>query len=476
MTLSISRQKNDLLLLASLVLLELSTAVVPMAIYMKGDRPFAVFISSRPGILFLLAVATIVVTGAVLVHQFLAHKRSPSGHFPMIVTVNLVTVILIVVTGEVALRAVSRSSVEGETVGGVVLKPKNWDTFVQHYRQLNNRAGGDFSYLVYDDLMGWTVGPNRRSANGLYRSSVEGIRASEEGVSFARSEGGTRIALIGDSHTFGEDVKYEETWGYFLEKELGPEFQVLNFGVSGYGLDQMFLRYEKDIRRWKPRIVIFGFTSHDTERTMFVYPFISFPEWDMPFSKSRFILRDGELANINAPAPAPEAIFSRASIVNLSALEYHRGYTQSDWERRFYHLSYLARLFVSWVPRWTIEHSDVSEKALVTVNASILKAFTRSTMEAGAIPLIIYFPNKEELEKGNSPVTNGKRALQEAGIAYTDLTSCLLPLNAADLYVPAHRHYSSQGNAVVANCLHKVVNEALARSHEPKPAAVHTHR
>ena len=476
MTLSISRQKNDLLLLASLILLELSTAVVPMAIYMKGDRPFAEFLSSRPGILFLLATATIVVTGAVLVHQFLAHKRSPSGHFPMIVTVNLVTVILIVVTGEVALRAVSRSSVEGETVGGVVLKPKNWDTFVQHYRQLNNRAGGDFSYLVYDDLMGWTVGPNRRSANGLYRSSVEGIRASEEGVSFARPEGGTRIALIGDSHTFGEDVKYEETWGYFLEKELGPEFQVLNFGVSGYGLDQMFLRYEKDIRRWKSRIVIFGFTSHDTERTMFVYPFISFPEWDMPFSKSRFILREGELANINAPAPAPEVIFSRASIVNLSALEYHRGYTQSDWERRFYHLSYLARLFVSWVPRWTIEHSDVSEKALVTVNASILKAFTRSTVEAGAIPLIIYFPNKEELEKGNSPVSNGKRVLQEAGIAYTDLTSCLLPLNAADLYVPAHRHYSSQGNAVVANCLHKVVNEALARSHKPKPAAVHTHR
>src|SRR6478736_4716947 len=306
-----SRQKSDFLLLASLFLLELSIAVVPMAIYMKGDRPFAVFFSSRPGAVFLLAVAGIAAAGAVIVQQFLAHRRSRSGHFPMVVAMNLVTLMLILVSGEIAIRAASRSSPEGERVGSAVLKPKNWEAVVQHYRQVIDRAGGDLSYLVYDDLMGWTVGPNRRSANGLYRSSSEGIRASEEGAPFARSAGRTKIALTGDSFTFGEDVKYEETWGYFLEKELGSEFQVLNFGVSGYGLDQMFLRYEKDIRRWKPRIVIFGFTSHDTERTMFVYPFISFPGVDMPFSKSRFILRDGELANINAPAPAPKAIFSR---------------------------------------------------------------------------------------------------------------------------------------------------------------------
>ena len=82
---SMSRQKSDLLLLASLFLLELSIAVVPMAIYMKGDRPFTLFLSSKPGTVFLLAVATILVAGAVILHQFLASKRSPSGHFHLIV-------------------------------------------------------------------------------------------------------------------------------------------------------------------------------------------------------------------------------------------------------------------------------------------------------------------------------------------------------------------------------------------------------
>ena len=77
-------------------------------------------------------------------------------------------------------------------------------------------------------------------------------------MSFASPTGKTRIALVGDSFTFGEDVTYEETWGYFLEKELGSQFQVLNFGVAGYGVDQSFLRYEKDVRKWKPKIVIFA--------------------------------------------------------------------------------------------------------------------------------------------------------------------------------------------------------------------------
>jgi hypothetical protein len=196
---------------------------------------------------------------------------------------------------------------------------------------------------------------------------------------------------------------------------------------------------------------------------MFVYPFLSFPEWNMPFSKSRFVLRNDELVNVNLPPLLPAAIFSRGSIFDLPSLEYHREYRDSDWQKSIYHLSYLVRLFVSRVPRWTAESSPVSDEALLAVNASILKAFTRSAMQAGTIPLIVYFPNKEELEKPSATLTMGKRVLQEAGIAYTDLTSCLLKVNPDDRFGPASRHYSPQGNASVGNCLHTVVNEALAQ-------------
>jgi len=457
-------QKNNLLLLASLFVWELSIACMPMAIYMKGDKPFAVFLSSKPGMVFLLAIAAFLIAGAVLIHQYLASRRSSSRHFRLIVMMNLITVILIAVTGEIAIRAGSSNSHDGEKIGEVILMPKNWETVALHYHQLLDEVGGDLSYQVYDDLMGWTIGPDRRSANGLYFSSSEGIRAPHERVTFAQIAGKTRIALVGDSFTFGEDVRYEETWGYFLEKAVGSDFQLLNFGVPAYGVDQTYLRYEKDARKWNPKIVIFGLISHDLVRTMSVYPFIGFPDWNMPFSKSRFILRDGELTNVNVPPLTPENIFCRRSISELPLLEYQRGYRQSDWQRSLYHLSYLARLFVSQFPRWSSVNPDVTDEALASVNAAILKGFTRSAAQAGAIPLVVYFPSKAELEEPSSSLSTGKRVLQQADIAYIDLTSCLLKLNSADRFVPLKHHYSPQGNATVANCLHKVVNEALTPS------------
>ena len=342
--------------------------------------------------------------------------------------------------------------------------PKNWEKVALHYRQLLDQSTGRLSYLVYDDLLGWTVGPNRRSVDGRYWSSSEGIRAPHEGVTFAKLGGKTRIALVGDSMTFGEEVTYEDTWGYFLEKALGPEFQVLNFGVGGYGVDQAYLRYEKDVRMWNPKIVIFGFISHDVIRSMIVYPFLTFRHWDFPFSKPRFILRDGEIARLNVPPLAPDALFSRGSISELPFLEHDRGYKQSDWEKSLYHLSYLARLFVTSFPRWSAENPDVSDEAMVSVNASILKAFVRSAEQAGATPLVVYFPEgNAEFARPSFPLSIGKRVLQQAGVAYIDPTSCLLELNPDDRFARGG-HYSPKGNAAIANCLHNVVHQALAEA------------
>ena len=84
-------------------------------------------------------------------------------------------------------------------------------------------------------------------------------------------ESGGRIALVGDSFTFGEEVRYEETWAYFLSQYLEGEHQVLNYGIPGYGLDQAYLRYLRDVRPLHADIVVLGVISHDIERTMTVY-------------------------------------------------------------------------------------------------------------------------------------------------------------------------------------------------------------
>jgi hypothetical protein len=167
---------------------------------------------------------------------------------------------------------------------------------------------------------------------------------------------------------------------------------------------------------------------------------------------------------MNVPPLTPDAIFSRESISELPFLEYDRSYSQSDWQERLYHLSYLARLFVSRFHPSSPVSPDVSDEALVTVNAEILKAFVRSAEKAGTIPLVVYFPTKNELENPSAPLPSGKRALQLAGLAYTDTTPCLLEMNPMDRFVPSRRHYSPNGNAAVANCLLNVVRKGLAQT------------
>ena len=457
-----SLSTRDVVLFASLFLLESSIAIMSTALYMKGERSFEAFLSSRPGLAFLFTVFTFLVSSAGIIHMYLDRKRLQLRHFHLIVTMNLVTVLLILVTSEVAMRLLCRPSPQGETLGSMVLAPKNWGGVARANRQLLDEAATRLSYLIYDDLMGWTVGSNRKSANGLYYSSSEGLRAPHEGVSFANFTGKARIGLVGDSFTFGEEVVYEDTWGHLLEKALGSEYQVLNAGVGSYALDQAFLRFEKDVRQWNPKVVIFSFISHDVERTMRVYPFLSFPEWNLPFSKPRFILRDGTLKRLNVPPLASDAIFSRESVFELPFLEYDKGFSPDRWEEHAPHLSYLARTFVTMFPQWHPRSPDVTDEALVSVNASIVKAFVQSATEAGIIPMVVYFPQAKDLQEPRLPPL-GKQVLQRADITYTDLTACLLTVSPQKRFAPG-THYSREGNAAVAKCLVDDVRRALAQA------------
>jgi hypothetical protein len=441
---------------------------MPMAMYMKGDRPFSVFLLSKPGIVFIQAIAILPIVCAVIIQQYLVSSRSSAHHFSWIVIINLATVTLLLGAVEIIIRGNSSRSKEGEAFLGRVLLPKNWEKVALHHRELIEVIGhgsGPLSYMMNDDLLGWTVAPN--AGGGLYWSNSEGIRAPRNGVKHVKLTGSTSIALLGDSVTFGQEVAYEDTWGNFLEKALGPEVRVMNFGVGGYAVDQAYLRYQRDVQKWKPKVVIYGFMAHAAVRTMMVYPFISLPNLDFPFSKPRFILHDGELKAVNVPALSPATIFSRETISDLPFLDYDAGYKQSEWQRKLYHFSYLARLCVSKFTDWTAMNPDVSDEALVSVNTSIFKSFVRAIVKSGAIPIVLYFPQTQELDTPSSSVPIGKRVLDEANIAYIDMTPCLLRLKPADRVVPSGAHYSSQGNAVIANCLLPVVNQALADSKSP---------
>ena len=75
-----------------------------------------------------------------------------------------------------------------------------------------------------------------------------------------------RIVLaVGDSFTFGDEVRDDETWPAHLQQLLGR--RVLNAGVSGYGFDQIVMRAERVVADKHPSAVVVSFIADDVLRT-----------------------------------------------------------------------------------------------------------------------------------------------------------------------------------------------------------------
>jgi len=73
-----------------------------------------------------------------------------------------------------------------------------------------------------------------------------------------------RIVVLGDSVTFGDGVRFEDTWTYLLEKRLkewnpSVDWQVWNLGVPGYDLSMQYRTLMELAPSFKPDLVIEGF-------------------------------------------------------------------------------------------------------------------------------------------------------------------------------------------------------------------------
>lgn len=437
------------------------------AIYRLGDKQISTFLASRPGLLGLAALLIGMASGTIIVYHYRQSRRCRSKQFAPTVILNLISVVGLLLLGELAVRALSIQTPEGATFMTIALRPQSWGDTVERNREILRRSGADRALLVYDPLMGWTVGPNRRSADGLSFSSNEGIRSPRPNMAFANQPAIYRIALVGDGRTFCLDVSYEESWGFQLEHALGPKFQVLNFGVSGYGLDQSYLRYYQDVRPWHPDVVLLGFSPPNLYRTLSVYSFVGFPQLRYPFAKPRFVLTGGQLAALNVPPLTPEAIIATNSITDLPFVDYDRGYNPVDWEWSYYHRSYILRLLISLSPRWPVPNQQTSDEAVLSVSTALLRSFIQVAMADGSTPLVVYLPAPIELNAASPHSEKARRILQSAGITPIDLTPTLLKLSALDRFV-TDSHYSPRANMAIAQRLREVVLDHVSRAGWPR--------
>ncbi len=463
----------DVPTLVTLFVLEASFVILFTALYKKGDRPLVDFFASRAGVLGLIALAGLLGALVFVVARLRLGLDDRVERLRRTAAVNLLSVAAILGTSELLIRTISVRTSGVTTFMGVRLLPRDWHEVAAHNRKVLTEARLVGSYLVFDRMLGWDVGQSRSSVNGLYFSSAEGIRSSRSGETFAKSPAKSRVALVGDSYTFGLEVSYEDSWGHQLERELGEDVQVLNFGVNGYGVDQAYLKYCQRVRAWHPDVVIFGVVDHDLERTMGVYAFLTFPESDLSFPKPRMVFdRQGRLAALNVPLLRPEDIFSTPMIGRLPFIDFDLRYDAWEWEWHWYHLSYLVRFLQSRFPRWQVTTPEVSDNEMARVNEELIRSFVRVALDDGAIPVLVYLPGQTRFRELASSIKEGpaQKLLDAAHVPYVDMTPCVERVEEGDRFVT--RHYSRIASTAIARCLRDVVRERLALYHNTPPERV----
>jgi hypothetical protein len=374
--------------------------------------------------------------------------------------ITLTSIVMAFVLGEATIRLLAVQTPAGPTVLDTILLPRSWSDERTRYRDLLKQM--PTSYWVPDELLGWTVGPNRGS--GMYCSSSEGIRSVAPNIRYADRQPQHRIATVGDSFTFALDVPFEASWPNRLEQQLGSTVQVLNFGVAAYGVDQAYLRYLRDVRPWHPDVVVLGFIQPDLFRSLGVYSFVSHPQWAFPFAKPRLIVdAAGTVRSLNVPVPSPQEIFSVNAITDLQFIEYDPGFEPMEWRWRTYYHSYLVRFVLSRL-RGSPEERDRTSREAIALNAAIIASFSKVAEGEGSTPLVVYFPSRSDFPEPRREKAAILTLLRERGIRYEDLTSCVGKLGVSELFSETSRHYSAKGNERVSTCLYPMLRDYLSRA------------
>ena len=87
----------------------------------------------------------------------------------------------------------------------------------------------------------------------IYKINSQGLRDKE--YDFKKPKNKTRILAFGDSFTFGEGIEYGERFTDIIEKSF-QNLEVINFGVPGYGLDRILIKFATEGLKYFPDYVI----------------------------------------------------------------------------------------------------------------------------------------------------------------------------------------------------------------------------
>lgn len=295
-------------------------------------------------------------------------------------------------------------------------------------------------HVQYDPTLGWINSP------GLELPDFYGPGASlvinEQSfrhrgrVPAEIPPGKMRILCAGDSFTLAIGVGDDRTWCRLLET-ADARLETVNLGEAGYGLDQIYLKYEERGLALQHDVLLFAFIQDDFARmrtTRFLL-----------YQKPMLIADERGLRRVNVPVPQT----SRLALWLRRNDDIVGGLRVVDLGRR------IAGRFGGTGG----SHMKLTEEQARAVIEALLDRIRQGCRERGCLPLFVYL--KQDL-KHNPDVERWRRFMAEQldrrGMEFIDLAREMdeLPREEQKLLFDAEwGHYSEKGNAHVQQAIYR---------------------
>lgn len=232
----------------------------------------------------------------------------------------------------------------------------------------------------------------------------------------------TCVSLYGDSFTWSDQVEDAEAWSNVLSTMIGC--RASNFGVSGYGTDQMLLRFKKNTQD-NAHVVFLNHFSGDIRRNVNRMRNLM-AESDSEFIqlKPRFILDDGSLKLIPLYEPRidqlKEFLTSPERFLDFEYFLPESG-NSGILRRKFPHLISLIRAFgnehvqakLTGESVWSRFYDKSHPSGALDITAAIMKEFARLAKARGKVPVVTFIPNVHDVEDFRKTGTWSYQPLEE---------------------------------------------------------------
>lgn len=284
----------------------------------------------------------------------------------------------------------------------------------------------------YSPSRGWGVVPGLKQLpvfdGKTMNTNSRGLRGAKE-YSYERVPGKSRVVLLGDSFTFGDEVSDHETYVHHLER-MYPNTEFINLGVSGYGHDQMLLYWKEEGVRYKPDLVILGFLYYDMERNLRKFRF---------YSKPKFVSRGGRLKLVNSPVPEPERLAAE-EIFKLKTFDL----IHMLWQR------------IGW-------NTGINVKKMKSLSGQIMDEIVESVRASGAVPVFAYFSTEDDfIQYFSSPTEREEFFFDYCESSKVDCVSvrpAFIERLKAGETLDTYGHWDPRGHEIAAQTISRFLDE-----------------